>query len=197
MKCVRGQYWGNQFCFYSQMCTYSKYAHAYLTRHPNVTCNLCPNPQITRATHCPIFECVCVCVCVRSHARNVKYDVLIDQVRWSWMDLDLVSQDYVHRKVDTYTRSLLFLKSLSVTVLFVASSTWCEVLTGSWTVPSRRDIHPVCVCHRTIQILYYHAEGISKPCWISTDTVVVVVTSMWYFCKKLDFWSLSCHTGVL
>jgi len=47
---------------------------------------LCPNPQITRATHCPVIECVCVCVCVcvRSHARNqfsVKYDVLIDQVR--------------------------------------------------------------------------------------------------------------------
>jgi len=76
---------------------------------------------------------------------------------------------------------------LSVAVLSVASSSWCEVLTGSRTVPSRRDIHLVCVCHRTIQILYYHAEGNSKPCWISTDAVVVVVTSMYYFRKKTRF----------
>ena len=67
------------------MCTYSKYVHAYLARHPNMTCTLCPNPQITRATHCPVIECVCVCVCVCEVTcyKSVfsKYDVLIDQVR--------------------------------------------------------------------------------------------------------------------
>ena len=35
-------------------------------------------------------------------------------------------------------------------VLFIASSSWCEVLTVIWTVPSRRNIYPVWVCHITI-----------------------------------------------
>ena len=121
------------------------------------------------------WVCVCVCVCERSHARNFQLSMmcLLDQVSWSWMDLvSVFPQDYVHRKVDTclevcYSWSHCSFQ-LSVTVLFVASSSWCEVLTGIRTVPSQRDIHLAYICHRTIQILYYHTEGSSKSYMLNT-----------------------------